>query len=93
MNNSTWQLSLKTIYRDLQQGFDVSPARILGLEGQLSVLLANQTLQFDQLQQAIDQLHIEVFGKSASPLHWQWCESDGVVRVPYHMQVAPVSKR
>ena len=93
MNKPNWQAELLALYQDLQQGLDVSPARILRLEGQLAQLLVTQKISWQPLQQTINQMHVDVFAYEVSALHWQWCLSDGVFRIPYAMYAAPVSRR
>lgn len=92
MHNASWQEKLNALYQDLQQGFDVSPARILKIEAMLEAVLQAEYSSFDVLCEEIDRLHQTVFDHKPSHLHWLWCQSDGVLRIPYHMQVAPVRR-
>lgn len=82
---------LDSIYRALQHGQDVSPARILKLEGVVEWLIAQNLLDWVQVQQQTTQVYRQYLGEEPSALHWQWCQDDQLFRLPYRMQTAPVS--
>lgn len=83
---------LADFYALLEQGADVSPARVLTLEATIALLLEQKHITWQQAQQTVEKHYQALYAKPVSTLHWQWCEDDHRFRLPYQMRVAPVTK-
>lgn len=82
---------LTDFYTILAQGGDVSPARVLHLEAKIAFLLEQESITWQAAQLQVQTLYQSSYGVPSSGMHWQWCEDDRIFRLPYRMQVAPVT--
>ncbi len=92
MSEFNLSAELADFYKLLKQGGDVSPAYVLCLEAQLELLMQQGIIRWQTVQQEIEKVYQSVYAKPVSDLHWQWCEDDKSLRLPYRMQIAPVTK-
>lgn len=92
MSEFSLSSELADFYAVLEQGGDVSPARVLRLEARFELLMEQKTNSWEALQQHVEQVYQATYAKPVSLYHWQWCKDDQKFRLPYQMHIAPVTK-
>ena len=83
---------LGSLYQQLSDGLDVSPARRLRLEGRLELMLEMQLLEQDQLETIVTRLYQQYFNQALPDNYWQWLANEKTLCLPFKMQDAPVYK-